>query len=354
MGLKRKGRFRYNDRDVKMRIITSAPNKIILCGEHFVVYGAPALAIPTNNRNRITLRSTSGDPSIVIHSNLGHAAYNPTNDGFLGDDVFKPFTPMIRHAFDGAVLDESIDIEISHGGAPKGMGSSSSLGVAMGLALFAYLRKEPNETDLFECGQLVDEVAHGGKSSGIDAKTTSRGKPQKFQKDFNPERFKFEDIGIELPEGSSLLVVDTFKRERDTTSDLIRKFAQANRITIGPTQLGDDERRELFKDYNIIYREFLNHCKKEGNPEWLGNAFNENHKLLFSVTTREIEEARAIARSNGAYGSKITGAGGNGGAVIILAPKDRERKITEELEAKGYTAFSVEIAREGAKLELAL
>lgn len=337
-----------------MRIVTSAPNKIILCGEHFVVYGAPALAIPTNNRNRVILISRDGEPVVVIRSNLGEARYWPNEKRFEGAGAFEAFVPAVDYAFRGSTLDETLDIEILHSGAPKGMGSSSSLGAALGLALFAYLRKQPTDADLFECGQLVDEIAHGGKPSGIDARTTSRGKPQKFQRSFEPVQFNFEDAELQLPGGTALIVVDTYRGEREMTGQLIERFAQANGITKKPNELTEDERRSLFSDYNIVYREFLSHCRKEGNAEWLGNAFNENHKLLMAVTMPEIEEVRETALRNGALGAKLTGAGGKGGAVIVLAQKEQEQNIIKKLGEIGYSSFSVEIAKEGAKVEMVL
>lgn len=337
-----------------MRIVTSAPNKIILCGEHFVVYGASALAIPTNNRNKVILISKTGDRGIVLRSDLGEARYDPAEDRFEGTEAFRVFIPAIRCALTDATLDETVEIEILHSGAPKGMGSSSSIGAAIGLALLTYLRKQPTDADLFECGQLVDEVAHGGKPSGIDARTTSRGRPQKFQGSFEPAQFNFEDANIELPDGCVLIVVDTFKGERETTGQLIEKFAQANNITKKPNELTEEERRGLLSDYGIVYREFVSHCRRDGNAEWLGNAFNENHKLLMAVTTPEIEEVRETALRNGAFGAKLTGAGGKGGAVIVLAPKEQEQNIIKKLEEIGYSAFSVEIAKEGAKVEMVL
>jgi len=162
-----------------MKIITSAPHKIILCGEHFVVYGAPALAAPTNNKSEVVLTSSKGDGKIIFESNLGRATYS--KGIFRGNDAFKIFIPMIKSILsDAKELEEDLEIKVINANVPKGMGSSSSIGIAIALALLTYLNKKYNEDDLFFYGQMVDEIAHGGKPSGIDARTISRGKPQKF------------------------------------------------------------------------------------------------------------------------------------------------------------------------------
>jgi len=92
--------------------------------------------------------------------------------------------------------------------------------------------------------------------------------------------------------------------------------------------------------------------KGDGDKEKLGNAFNENHKLLFPVSTRSIEEVRKIALDNGALGAKLTGAGGEGGAVIIIIEEESKNNLIKRLEEKGYKSFSVEIAKTGAKVEM--
>jgi len=338
-----------------MRVVTSAPSKIILCGEHFVVYGAPALAIPTNNRNKIILRSTTltGEtPKIIMKSDVGESIY--MNRKLEGRQELNVFAPVLNNILKEHVLDETIEIDILHSGAPKGMGSSSSIGVALGLALFSYLKRDYTEEDLFECGQLVDEIAHGGRPSGIDAKTAVRGRPQMFQRSFNPPSFNFQDVDINFPNSCSLIVVDTYKGERESTAELIERFAQAHGIEKKPAELTEEERRQLLRDYMIVYSEFLSQCHSEGSPERLGNAFNENHKLLMSVSTPEIEEVRTISLDAGAYGAKLTGAGGKGGAVIVLAPQSEKENIIKKLEERRYGAFSIEIAKEGAKVEMIL
>lgn len=332
-----------------MKILTSAPTKIILIGEHFVVYGAPAISIPVEKRNRVFLMSKKGKPKIILKSNLGKAYFF---DGkFDGKKEFKIFLPVIKYVLKDKKIDERIEIRFLRENIPKGMGSSSSLAIALGLALFTFLRKKPKKEDLFNCGQLADKIAHGGKPSGIDAKTISEGKAQIFQKIFNPLKFNFKKIDLKFPKKTSLIVVDTFKGKIAKTSRLIEKFAKYNKVSKKPEELTKKEREYLISKYRPIFKQFLKNCHRNGDPKKLGEVFNKNHQLLISVTTPEIERVRKIALKNGAFGAKITGAGGKGGAVLILSPDNKKDDIIQHLKRENFFAFSIQVSREGPRIE---
>jgi mevalonate kinase len=330
-----------------MIVKTSSPTKVILCGEHFVVYGAPAIAAPIDVRNYVTLKSFKSDKQIVnLKSQLGSGVM--ADKMISGSQHFNFLQPIVSYF---PAPSESLDVEIVSAGSFKGLGNSSSIASAFALAYAKYFQQTLNEEKLFELTQAADEVAHGGKASGIDAKTITRGKPQKFQKFFNPLSFKFEDIPLELPRGSVLIVANTFKGERQSTGELIEIFAKAHGITKKPNEMSDAEREKIYADYEKIFEEFLSVCRRNARPEKLGEVIDENHKLLVSVSTPEIEEVRSIARDAGAHGAKLTGAGGKGGAVIILAPEDLANKIIEKLSSKGYAAFTATFADRGTCFE---
>ncbi|MGB9576954.1 MAG: mevalonate kinase, partial [Candidatus Norongarragalinales archaeon] len=80
---------------------------------------------------------------------------------------------------------------------------------------------------------------------------------------------------------------------------------------------------------------------------------NENHELLrqAGVSSKGIEEARKIALENNAYGAKLTGAGGVGGAVIALVAKEKIPVVKAALEKSGFKSFQSEFSDRGASVD---
>ncbi|MFA6036193.1 MAG: hypothetical protein WC759_04515 [Candidatus Micrarchaeia archaeon] len=324
-----------------MRISATAPTKVILCGEHFVVYGAPAIAFPTAVPNEVVLRERKGE-GFEIES-AGRTAKALPDGRAEGDAMLRNFLQLYWTLVEGSRRKPGTKLHatfVSHG-AFKGMGNSASLAAALARTLLRYSKRKKKPDELFNLVQENEMRMHGGRASGIDARTVIAGKPQVFMKKFAPVQHDFRDAELCLPKGAVLLAVDTYAGHREGTGNMTAKFAKEHGIVKAPEDLDDAERRALSTGYGRIFGAILGELKEEGDAKKLGRLMDENEKLLKSVESRGIKEAIAAARKAGALGAKLTGAGGEGGAVIALAWKKDAAKIIKSEKKLGFRAFRV-------------
>ncbi len=339
----------------RRRIVASAPTKLILFGEHFVVYGAPGIAVPISPRNHVEITASGGEPGLLLDGEMGNLLIKP--DGSMaGDTSLRMFGAAYGFALEkGLVKNERLDAIVKLDKRCKGIGNSSSIGAALGLAIAASTGNELTNDELFECAQRVDEIAHGNRPSGIDARTVVEGTPQVFTRLFSPKGFDFNRAIVKVPKSVHFLVIDTFSGKRSTTGELLKVFAEAVGANGLPEEIGEEERARIRAPYVGIY-ERAREIVPKGTPnsaKALGELMNENHELLRErdVSTEEIELVRGACLKTGALGVKISGAGGVGGAVVALVSEKSEKAATASVKELGYSCFPVRLARTGAVLE---
>ena len=340
-----------------MKIKTSAPTKIIFFGEHYVVYGAPALSVAVNKRREVELESVKAEPDRIVIEN---PVYNEGGiiypDGsYEGHKHVEMHAAIYREIYskEKELAGKSFVARFLGGRIFKGMGASSALGASLALGLYTYLNKEVNEEEIFRCAQIGDTVDHGGRPSGVDARTVVHGGMIKFWREFNPNKYNFERKKIELPEDTTILIVDTYKGERSNTGDLVKKFAERQGITVKPEELSEDRRKAIIEPYMNIYESAIKELRKDGDPQKLGELMLENHRLLREngMSWEGMEEVVKIIMDNGGLGAKITGAGGVGGAMIGLVYRSDLERIREQLKIKGYDSLELEPTNEGVRID---
>ncbi len=333
-----------------MEFSASAPCKAILFGEHYVVYGAPALSIAIEPRNTVKFSDAAGgEAGIALLSGAYGKGRVFASGSYSGAPELAIYAEVAKQVF-GAGSIPKFSAEFFSSWKIKGAGASASLCAAFAAGCLKLAGRKPNAEDVFFAAQSGDLLAHGGNASGIDAKTVSYGKPLVFRRSFLPPAFRSSRMNFSLPPDCSLLLVDTNVGRKDRTADLIARFAKTFGIASPPHELPEKKRLEVQKEYLALW-ERLQASMKGADGETLGKFMNENHALLKArgVSSVGMEKAVSSALASGAYGAKLTGAGGEGGAILVLCGKKDAGRVAKALnEASGFSSYPVSLAKKGA------
>ena len=289
----------------------SACAKTILFGEHAVVYGEPAIAVPLSAiRTRASL--TPGNSAFrVISETTG--LNRPINRIYPKSGLYR-LLMLIRDEFQleefpKAVLKISSDIPIA-----SGLGSGAALSAAVIRAFAEFYDRHPDNETVNRMVYEIEKIYHG-TPSGIDNTVIVYEKPMIFTKGAGFSELK-ADIKA-LP----LLAADTGIRSRTIDAvSAVRANYEFNKSALH--QIG------------TVVREAASALQNMDLPE-IGRLMNENQRLLqaIDVSCPELDELTELALKHGAFGAKLTGAG-RGGNFIVLCP-DREhaamlRSVYEE------------------------
>ena len=345
-----------------MKIIATAPTKIILCGEHAVVHGGNAVAAPISFRNKVALEKRIGPPRFVFHQPAApqwHAELHP--DGTItGNAAYKGLMLLVDTVMreqETSVAEQGfLYADFVYSGAPKGTGNSASIAAALASALYAFLKVKPSKQQLFDAIQIAEREAHGNPS-GVDARTVISTCAQRFHKKWdsqgNPEFF-FEDADLKLPLQTRLLIIDSLRagEKPAATSELVEQFSK-HYFNKSPNELTPAERQRVADEFNRVTAKIESQLRLDGDAQLLGDYFNENHELLrkAGVSSKGIEEAKKTALAAGAFGAKLTGAGGRGGALIALVKKEKLAAVKQALATKKFKSYEANFDFKGITIE---
>jgi mevalonate kinase len=325
-----------------MGVTASAPAKVILFGEHFVVYGEPAIVLAIDKRAYAKVENRNDKRLYIRSVNLNLAGYfeNGTFKIEQGDakEAKMKFEP-IKLAFErisekyGEKVGLSIEIN-STVPVAAGLGSSAAVVAAVTAAVVAFLNVKMSKEDVFRITYEAEKIVHG-TPSGIDPAISTFGGVLLFQMDTG---FKPLDVKMDIP----LVIGDTgVERSTRIQVEKVREIKEKYPQVVDPIMLA--AREIVLKAIDAI---------KEKDLDALGDLMNINHALLYGVgvSDESLEWLVNAARKAGALGAKLTGAGG-GGCMIALAKNERLEQILEAIQSVGGRPFIARKTDEGVRIE---
>jgi mevalonate kinase len=304
----------------------TAPGKIILFGEHAVVYGRPALAVPvTQVQARATIQKTGGfsgekwaDSVLIQAPDIG--LFSPLSR-IQAEYATHPLDAVIQETFQrlGIVRPPAFTLTIESSiPVASGLGSGAAVSVAVIRALAALCKQTISDEKISQIAYEIEKLHHG-TPSGIDNTVIAYAKPVYFVRGkpiqiFNPAR------------PFTLLIADTGQAAptKESVGD-VRKLWEA-----------DTSRWEaVFDKVGEIVAEARN-AIESGDVSRLGPLMDVNHALLqeMTVSSPELDRLVLTAKSAGADGAKLSG-GGRGGNMIALVETENALAVSDAILTAG-------------------
>jgi len=303
--------------------LASSHGKIILLGEHAVVYGNHAIAAPINLAIQAKVcPSDNGIHLIIPRWGVEEKLQKGIDHKY---SIYKSLDLILEQL---QLQDHSMKIEVfPHLPRAMGLGGSAALAVAIIRALDHFYKLNLGDETINRLAYESERIAHGS-ASGIDNTLATYGRFILFRKG-DPPFIQELQVSQAIPMVVGISGVES----------LTAKMVAQVRSAWGKNQVLYER---IFKDIDELTLEAVKAIEKYDLPH-LGEMMNINQGLLnaLQVSSRELEEMIDIARRNGALGAKLTG-GGGGGAIIALCPENPER-IAKALKKAGYESLVVHI-----------
>lgn len=309
-----------------VEVTASAPGKMIVLGEHSVVYGKPAIALAIDRRFYCRV---SRNDSMYLNGRRVPSYVHPHIKSVI-----------TRNGMQGVSMEASTDIPTS-----SGLGSSAALSASTSLAVRTLMGR-PTDVESIAMDAFDAEWTAQGRASPIDSSTSAHGGgialncPEGIG---NPlwrisrDGRSWNVSEIDVPEMTFVVGYTGIRAPTGPIVEKVRKYKEHSRFA-----------SDIIDEIGIITLQGMNAIRRR-DKEDLGELMTRDHKLLsiLGVSCNELNKLVNSALPY-AYGAKLTGSGG-GGSMIALT--DEPDKVCEAISLRGGKPIIVHTGEEGVRIE---
>jgi len=309
-----------------LKSIASAPGKVILFGEHFVVYGVKAILCSINKRVTVTAEKTS-ERKISINSKIGKLDLDPNKLISEINSPLKPFYYLANKAIENkdTGIHIQIDSEIPLG---AGLGSSSACCVAGAAAIFKLFGNISREEVLklaIEAERTIFE-----NTSGADCTVCTYGGIMEYDKNKGFKKIEHE------PNFQLVIINSNMEHSTQSMVSKVKEFENKNKEEF--SKLSNLESKLVEDVLKLV---------KENKIQEIGQKMNQNQEYLenIGISNKELTKMIKIGQES-SFGAKITGSGG-GGCIFALTNESNLQTILKKFKDNNYECFSAKIDFKG-------
>jgi mevalonate kinase len=311
-------------------IYAYAPGKIILTGEHAVVYGQPAIAAPVNEvRARAAIEADPSDPTGKVKIVASDIGLDTNLDALPAE---HPIATVFREVQQELGIDHLPALTLTITSTipiAAGLGSGAAISVAVCRALSTFLGSPLAEEAVSRIAFETDRFYHG-TPSGIDNTVISYGRMIYF-------RHGQETEILANAEEFTLIIADS--GEKSLTGKVVHNLRI--QIEIDPNRFKPI--LEKIGSLSLSARKAI----EQGDSNRLGSLLNDNHSLLqeLGVSSANLDLLVRISREAGALGAKLSGAGCGGNMLAVVKPADAEGVAAALLSAGAVNTITTTIPK---------
>ncbi|HBD02518.1 TPA: mevalonate kinase [Candidatus Collierbacteria bacterium] len=319
------------------KIVASAPGKLMLFGEHAVVYGSPCIVTAVDQRVRVSVEPNGEGEIHVCSPNVGLDEYHKKIGSLGKDDLPKSMAfveMLVKRFYEKYQIKEGIRISTESDFSTQfGFGSSAAVVSALSKALSGYWEITMSKKEMFELAyQAVLDVQ--GVGSGFDVAASVYGGTIYY---VTPGKV------IERIYTGDLPMVIGYTGVKADTPTLVRQVAELKR--------NEKWVESVFGDIASLVNEAKKYFSTKDFVQ-LGKLMDRNQELLstLNVSSKELDLLIKVARKSGAEGAKLSGAGG-GDCMIALVKDEGRAQVGEAINQAGGVWMQVKTGAEGVRWE---